>query len=56
MAVQGLGSSPAVVSELLGADLQHTDTLLPQEGCAGVTGLSSGTGPKMGIFGTKIGG
>lgn len=55
---QGLGSSPALISGLLGADLQHTDTdtLLPQEGSAGVPRLSSGTGPKMSIFGTKTGG
>lgn len=54
---QGLGSTPALISGLLDADLQHTDTdtLLPQEGCAGVPGLSSGTGPKMSFFGTKIG-
>lgn len=31
-------------------------TLLPQQGCAGVTGPSLGIGPKMSIFGTKIGG
>lgn len=54
---QGLGSSPALISGLLGADLQHTDTdtLLPQEGSAGVPRLSSGTGPKMSILEQKQG-